>query len=88
MVTVSIVDGTRYLSRVQNAYYIADTDRRLYDEELCSLYKLCAKAAVEEKKKRRAGVTIDVVGDCPLEACVDRDINATSKKQKSSQVLP
>lgn len=89
VVTVSIIDGTRYLSRVQNAYYIADTDRRLYDEELCSLYKLCAKAtAVAAEKKRTAGVTIDVVGDCPLDACVDRDINATSRKQKSSRVLP
>ena len=89
VVTTSIVDGTRYLARVQNAYYIADTDRRLYDEELCSLYKLCARAVVvEEKTKRTAGVTIDVVGDCPLDACVDRDINATVRKQKSSQVAP
>ena len=87
VVTVSIVDGTRYLSRVQNAYYIADSDRRLYDEEMCSLYKLCAKAVTAEKKGA-AGVTIGVVGDCPLEACVDRDINATFRKQKSVQISP
>ena len=91
LVTVSIGDRRRYLSRVTNAYYIADADRRLYDQELCSLYKLCPasstnQAAMVAKPKPPSNVAIDVVGDCSLDACVDRDVNAGSKKPKSAKM--
>ena len=90
LVTVSIVDGPRYLSRVSNAYYIADTDKRLYDQELCSLYKLCPKRKTVAASPISAtgNPVINVVGDCPEKSCVDRDTSATSRKNQSTTLTP
>lgn len=77
LVTVSIGDRHRYLSRSTNAYYIADTDQRLYDEELCALFKLCAAeksscgCSAAGGNKGNCGcpgsTVVKVVGDCPID---------------------
>lgn len=75
LVTVSMGDRHRYLSRTTSAYYVADTDQHLYDEELCGLFKLCpAKAdacgcpATPGKTGCCPGSTvIKVTGDCPID---------------------
>ncbi len=68
LVTVSVVDKRRYLARASNAYYITDADKRLYEAEMCSLFKLCAAEAaipVAPSKKPIATRTMEVIGDKP-----------------------
>ena len=72
LVTVSVGSKNRYLGRATNAYYVADADRHLYDEEVCSLNRLCEAGsrtgkAVEVKTTRQ----LQVVSDCPLDKCID-----------------
>lgn len=69
LVTVSVGSKDRYLARSTNAYYVVDGDRHLYDQEICSLIRPCAA-------RGRAGDAppisqIGVVGDCPLDKCID-----------------
>lgn len=74
LVTVSVGSKSRYLARATNAYYITDGDRHLYDQEICSLIRLCAPVAMpgvdgkpEEKPKPAATSQLTVTGDCPNE---------------------
>ena len=71
LVTVSVVDKRRYLARASNAYYITDADKRLYEAEMCSLFKLCSAAEPAPEtpvKKLTASRTIEVVGESPVSA--------------------
>lgn len=66
LVTVSVVDKRRYLVRASNAYYITDADKKLYEAELCSLFKLCApdgSTSLTPVKKPVVSKTFEVVGD-------------------------
>jgi hypothetical protein len=66
LVTVSVVDKRRYLARASNAYYITDADKRLYEAEMCSLFKLCAAEAaipVAPSKKPVVSRTMEIIGD-------------------------
>ena len=75
VVTVSASTRSRYLARATNVYYVTEGDRRLYDQEICSLIHPCVKLAAPEEKKvfaveekkvppLRARV-MTVTGDCP-----------------------
>ena len=92
VVTVSASDKTRYLARTTNVYYVTDGDKRLYDQEICSLMRSCA-VAVEEKKSGPAAKPtrpIGVVGDCPLDkpCCPEGkpcgDVTPPAKKGKKA----
>ncbi|MBK6401254.1 MAG: hypothetical protein IPP18_01295 [Rhodocyclaceae bacterium] len=68
LVTVSVADAKRYLARATSAYYIADTDKRLYDKEICALFELCPKGVAPggAPGDGKAAV-LRVTGDCPLD---------------------
>lgn len=88
LVTVSVIDKRRYLARASNAYYITDADKRLYEAELCSLFKLCGAAEPASEipvKKITASKTIEVVGDCPLDRC--RSDAPTKAKPATPKVI-
>lgn len=68
LVTVSVVDKRRYLVRASNAYYITDADKKLYEAEMCSLFKLCAadgSTSLTPARKPVVSKTFEVVGDKP-----------------------
>jgi hypothetical protein len=84
VVTVSASNKTRYLARASNIYYVTEGDKRLYDQEICSLIQPCAKS---DTRTRNIGVT----GDCPLEKvccptagkpCVEDEIKPKTAKGK------
>ena len=70
VVTVSASTKTRYLARATNIYYVTEGDKRLYDQEICSLIQPCSKSSVSatEVKVAPAPTTraIEITGDCPL----------------------
>jgi hypothetical protein len=81
-ITVSVSDKRRFLARTANAYYISDADKRLYDAELCSLFRVCGGASdkksviTEEAKPEKVlpkTKTLELVGDCavPGPSCPD-----------------
>ena len=85
LVTVSVADARRYLARATSAYYIADTDKRLYDKEICALFELCPKgvapgAAPGDDK----AAVLRVTGDCPL----DRPCPETRPAASPAPVAP
>lgn len=68
LITVSVADPRRYLARVTSAYYIADTDKRLYDKEICTLFELCPKGiAPGGAPAEGKAAVLRVTGDCPLD---------------------
>lgn len=73
VVTVSASTKTRYLARATNIYYVTAGDKRLYDQEICSLIQPCARSAestpvvAEVKTPPVRERAIGVTGDCPLE---------------------
>lgn len=68
LVTVSVGDARRYLARATSAYYIADTDKRLYDKEICALFELCPKGiAPGGAPADGKAAVLRVTGDCPLD---------------------
>jgi hypothetical protein len=73
VVTVSASTKKRYLARSTNIYYVTEGDRSLYDQEICSLIKPCAKATgAPPTPARKVGIT----GDCPLDkTCCPADKN-------------
>lgn len=93
LITVSISDKSKYLSRVTNAYYVEDGDRRLYDQEICSLFKLCPiivevspepKGGKGDTKKKppKEERGLSVVGDCLPDKCESpSSINSKSATQ-------
>lgn len=97
LVTVSIGDRVRYLARVSHAYYVADTDQRLYDEELCSLFKLCPvekppSCACPANSDGKGGCTcpspklVKIIGDCPVDSpCPQPATAKTGTKGKKSK---
>lgn len=68
VVTVSASTKTRYLARATNIYYVTEGDKRLYDQEICSLIQPCSKAStvVEVKVAPAPTKAIEITGDCPL----------------------
>lgn len=86
ILTVSASDKTHYLARKTNVYYVSDSDRRLYDNEICSLFQTCRKSVVETpviaapKPTRQIGIT----GDCPL----DKKCCSADKPCPENEVKP
>ncbi len=99
ILTVSASDKTHYLARKTNVYYVSDSDRRLYDNEICSLFQTCKKAVSEEKSvvvtpvvaPQKPTRSIEITGDCPLERkccstgkpCPEDEIKPKSGKNKA-----
>lgn len=74
LVTVSIGNSSRYLSRSTNAYYIADMDGALYDSEICALFNICAASAADAQRqapppKPLPAASLGVTGDCTQPSC-------------------
>lgn len=91
LVTVSAGTSTHYLARTTNVYYVTEGDRRLYDQEICSLISPCgttgSKATPEPSriKTRKIGVT----GDCPLEkVCCPADQPCEEPETKNAVRRP
>lgn len=77
VVTVSAIDESRYLARTTNIYYVTDGDRRLYNQEICSVIQPCPTTPTvvsvpnspPPKPIRSIPIrSIDITGDCPLDA--------------------
>lgn len=94
-ITVSIANKTRFVARTSNAYYITDADKRLYDEELCFMFKVCAnelKAAAAAKsadrpaeKKPPPTKSLELVGDCAKSRCLEgSNVSRTSGAAKTT----
>lgn len=94
LVTTSVGNKIRYLARTTNAYYVADGDRRLYNEEICSLIRPCdagsrgqpAGDKQEAKRDTKPMRELPVISDCPLDKCVTDGITlgAASKPNGKS----
>jgi hypothetical protein len=41
IVTLSVLDGKRYVARSSNVYYVSNADLPLYEQEICSLSRPC-----------------------------------------------
>jgi hypothetical protein len=65
VVTLSLADARTYLARSTNVYYVADSDAKLYDQEICSIIRPCPQVEKGVVQVR----TMKVIGDCPLENC-------------------
>lgn len=91
LVTVSVGDARRYLARATSAYYIADTDKRLYDKEICTLFELCPKGVAPAGAPGDAKTTVlRVTGDCPLDRpCPEpASVNAAPVQAAPAPVTP
>jgi hypothetical protein len=67
VVTLSLADARTYLARSTNVYYVADSDTRLYDQEICSIIRPCPQ--LPSGKLVAPVPVMKVIGDCPLENC-------------------
>lgn len=87
LITVSVADPRRYLARVTSAYYIADTDKRLYDKEICALFELCPKGVAPggAPGDGKAAV-LRVTGDCPLDRPCPEPATVTSAPAQAPAV--
>jgi hypothetical protein len=65
IVTLSVLDGPRYVARNTNVYYVSQADQLLYEQEICSLIRPCREDGVRPGQPSSSirNAPIPLVGD-------------------------